>query len=221
MYEFLTATQNLPFAIALALLLVLLAIELAGFLFGADVSGMLGDGMPDAGVDVDLDLPSGDLPDVSFVTGFLYWLNVGRVPLIILLVLLMTFFVIIGYGLQYLLLSFLGFMMPSYVAAPAALLVALPVVRWSGKGVGRVVPRDETEAISVRELVGSRAVISLGIAKAGYPAQARVSDRFGTTHYVMAEPDDPEATLESGHPLLLVRYDGSKFFAIRHPEGDA
>lgn len=219
MLEFATASQNLPFAIVLGLLVTILVIELFGLMFGAEVGGLLGElDLPD------LDMPDLDMPDlpvganVGFLTSFLYWLNVGRVPVIILIVLFMTAFVITGYMLQLAVLSFAGFLLPGYLASLAALAASVPVVKVVGKTVGRIVPRDETEAISQSELVGSRALITIGKAKAGYPAQARVCDRYGTNHYLMLEPDNPDEVLETGVDLLLVRYDGSKYYAIRHPE---
>lgn len=213
MGEFVTASQNLPFAVVLVLLVVIFLIELSGFLFGADIGGLLGDlDLPDPGLDGAAGV------DLGFVTSFLYWLNIGRVPIIILIVLFMAAFVIMGYLLQLLVLGFGGFLLPGYLASLAAVLLSVPLVRVSGRAFGRIIPRDESEAVSQTELVGSRAVIPLGIAKAGYPAQARVCDRFGTTHYMMVEPDNPVEELPSGVDLLLVRHDGAKFYAIKHPE---
>lgn len=214
MLEFATASQNLPFAIVLALLVAIFVIELGGFMFGANVGGLLGDvDLPDADVDV-----SPEALNLGFVTSFLYWLNIGRIPVIILIVVFMTAFVMSGYVLQLLVLSLGGFLLPAYLAALAAVAASIPLVRLFGRTVAKIIPRDETEAVSTAELVGSRAVIILGTAKTGSPAQARATDRFGATHYMMLEPDDPQAVLESGKELLLVRYDGSKFYAINHPE---
>lgn len=218
MYEFLTASPNLPFAVALGLLIVLLIIELAGFLLGTGLSSIIGDGLtPDAGVDIDI--PAGDGLNIGLVSSFLYWLNIGRVPLIVLAVIFMAFFVIIGYALQYAMAAGLGHMLPAWIAAPAAFVAAMPLVRSSGCHIAKIVPRDETEAVSMRELVGLRAVVTLGTAKKGYPAQARATDKFSTAHYVMVEPDDPAQSFGQGAELLLVRFDGTKFFAIHHPDG--
>lgn len=218
MLDFATASQNLPFAVVLGLLVTILVIELFGLLFGTDLGGLLGDiDLPD--LDVDLDAP--DLPlgaNVGFLTSVLYWLNVGRIPIIILLVLFMTAFVVTGYLLQLVVLSAAGFLLPGYVAAPIAVAASIPVVKCVGKPLSRIIPRDETEAISRTELVGSRAIITIGIAKTGYPAQAKVNDRYGTSHYLMLEPDNPGDELKSGEDLLLVRYDGTRYFAIKHPE---
>lgn len=220
MLAFLTAPQNTPFAVVLALILVLFVVEVIGLLFGASIGSLIG-GDTGAGVDVDVDVDAlsgaeGFSPGV--VTSFLYWVNVGRVPFIILMVLFMTAFVLAGYILQYFCLTLVDHMLPSWLASLVAVALSIPCVRVLGKGLSRIMPRDETEAISTAELVGTRAAIVLGTARRGSPAQARASDRFGQQHYLMVEPDDPEAVLETGEPLLLVRREEGKFYAIKHPE---
>ncbi len=230
MLDFLIAPENLPFAVALTLLVALFLLELGGFLFGANLSGMLGD-TPDIDIDIDIaapdsgmampDMPVGSDVDVGVFTKFLYWLKIGRVPVIILIVIFMAAFVICGYGLQSLCLWLVDAMLPAYIAAVAAVLLSLPLVRLTGGFVARLIPKDETAAISLDELVGSRAVITIGAARRGFPAQARATDRFGTTHYLMVEPDRPEDELPSGRKLLLVRYDGRLFYAINHPEPES
>ncbi|MCL2029421.1 MAG: YqiJ family protein [Deltaproteobacteria bacterium] len=221
MVDFLIAQPNVPFAIALTLLIAIFLIELGGFLFGTNLTGLLG-----YTPDIDLAGTGAALPDASpglevdagATAKFLYWLKIGRVPIMILIVIFMASFVICGYGLQSLCLWFLGFLLPSYLAAILSVLLTLPFVRLTGSGIARIIPKDETAAISLEELVGLRAVITIGTAKRGSPAQARTTDRFGTTHYVMVEPDRPGDELASGRRLLLVRYDKRLFYAINHPE---
>lgn len=215
MLDFVFADQNLAFAVVLGLLLFFFVIELCSLLFGASVSGLLGDlDLPD----VDLDL--GDALDISLATKFLYWLKVGKVPLMILLVMFMTAFVVCGFVLQLVSLWLFERLLPGWLAATAALALTVPVVRTFGGALAKVMPRDETAAIDRDELIGGRAVIILGKAGKGSPAQARTTDHFGTTHYLMVEPDDPGEELETGVVLLLVRREGVVFYAIKHPDPD-
>lgn len=219
MLEFAIASQNLPFAIVFGLLIAIMVIEILGLLVGANLGSLLGEiDLPEIPeVDIDVDLPTPSI-NPGVVTSFLYWLNIGRVPVIILLVVFMTAFTVCGYVLQYLAFSLGGFLFPWYLATLVAVVGAVPLVRAFGRSIARYIPKDETEAVSTQELVGTRAIITIGKAKKGYPAQARTSDRYGTTHYVMVEPDDPEMVLDSKMELLLVRQSGNLFYAIAHPE---
>ena len=47
-------------------------------------------------------------------------------------------------------------------------------------------------------LVGRMATIVLGTARQGSPAQAKVRDQHGQTHYVMLEPDEDGASFQAG-----------------------
>ena len=73
--------------------------------------------------------------------------------------------------------------------------------------------------VGVREipldaLVGRRGAVVTGTAAAGSPARARITDHHGQHHYVMVEPNAPEALLSEGDTILLVRRTGELFHAI-------
>ncbi|PKL95483.1 MAG: hypothetical protein CVV18_05340 [Gammaproteobacteria bacterium HGW-Gammaproteobacteria-8] len=42
-------------------------------------------------------------------------------------------------------------------------------------------------------------------------------DQFGTTHYVMVEPEDSDEVLEDGSLILLIRRINGRFSAIPNP----
>jgi len=82
--------------------------------------------------------------------------------------------------------------------------------------VARIMPRDETSAVSRDSLVGRVAVIVTGEAAHNSAAQARVRDEHGQVHYVMVEPDNAADTFKQGSSVLLVRHAGAKYFAIHN-----
>jgi hypothetical protein len=92
-------------------------------------------------------------------------------------------------------------------------------VRGAGGAIARILPRDETTAISQDALVGRSAVIVLGQARRGSPAQARATDRHGQVHYFMVEPSDDAETLVAGEALFVVSRVGSTYRVTRplHP----
>ena len=55
-----------------------------------------------------------------------------------------------------------------------------------------MIPKDETTAVSDASLVGRVGTIVIGTASAGRPAETRVHDEHGTTHYIMVEPEGPD-----------------------------
>ena len=80
----------------------------------------------------------------------------------------------------------------------------MPLVRFSAQLIAKILPQDETMAIYSEELIGRTAVIVLGEAKQNYPAQAKVSDQYGKTHYILVEPEQNE-TFTQGQSVVLTQ----------------
>lgn len=200
---------NLPFAAA-ALLLVFIAI--------AQVIGM-GDMFEGGDVDIDLDADF-EVADPTAPSGFmdaiLSVFGVGRVPFLIWLSVLLFTFTVIGMVGQQVLVSTLGAPFPAWLAAIAAGAAALPVTGALTRPLARLLPQDETSAVGLDSLVRRDAEIQLGEAKAGSPARSKVIDRHGHPHFVMVEPNDPEATLKQGERVMLVRREGQTFFGVHY-----
>lgn len=216
MSEFLLATENLPFTIALTVMLGIACLEGVTILMGFALSGILDALLPDLDFDFEVDLYS-ELESPSPFFRILGWLRIGKVPMLMLLIVFLTGFGLIGLALQLLIDSSLGFLVPSWLISIPALLLALPVVRVFGGALNRFMPNDETEAVSVDSLVGRVATITLGTATWKSPAEARVQDIHGLTHYVMVEPDVEGENFIAPSAVLLVRNAGAVFKVIANP----
>ncbi len=205
--EFLAAAYNLPFTVALALMLGIALLEGVAMLLGAGLSDLIDQLLP-TGLAIDANLEG-----AGVLTRLLGWLQFGRVPALMLLVIFLTAFGCIGLGVQTL-AGRLAAPLPATLAALPALLLALPLTRASGSLLALVMPRDESQAVSATSFIGRVAVITLGSASHGHPAEARLKDQFGQSHYVMVEPDDHEGRFAQGEQVLLVSQEGACFRAI-------
>ncbi|QZD90928.1 YqiJ family protein [Qipengyuania aurantiaca] len=192
--------HNMPFAAALVIMLVLAVIQLIGIADFGDA-------------DVDLDADGDGLPDAGMFDGLLTLLGIGRIPLTIWLALFLFLFAGIGLSIQELAQSLTGGPLYSWLAALIAGVAALPVTGIFARPLGRVLPKDHTTAVSTESLVGRRATISIGVARTGSPARARVKDVHGQTHRVMVEPHEAASELHEGDEVLLVRREGNQFYA--------
>jgi len=196
MWGFLTAGGNVPFVAALLLMILVGIVEALG----------LGGALSDS---------DGDVVDPSSPS-LLSWLNLGRLPILMLLVVFLLTFGMSGIVGQRILHGLFGFYAPAWIAAPLALIPALPLTRIFGRWVSKIMPKDETTAVSRDSLVGRVAVIVTGEARPGSAAQARVRDAYNQVHYVMVEPDEDGVTFAQGDSVILVRMAGAKFFAINN-----
>ncbi|MBN8429445.1 YqiJ family protein [Microbulbifer salipaludis] len=201
---------NQLFTGALVLMLMIAVLEGVMMLIGVGISDMLDNLLPD--MDVELDAPETEAGGV--LTKLLGWLRFGEVPALILLVAFLVSFGVTGLSIQMLSESMLGFLLPGWLIAIPVLALALPQVRFVGNVLRRFAVGDETEAVGRNTFIGRVAVITIGEARAGSPAEARFSDEFGTTHYVMVEPDTGEI-FSQGEQVLLVEERGAHFRVIR------
>ncbi len=214
MFEFITAVPNQPFAIALTVMVLIALMEGVGTLFGMGLSNMVEGLLPDLDLDVDVDLPEGETPFA--MSRLLGWLRFGQVPALILLIIFLTAFGLIGLSLQTIADNTFGILAPGWLASIAAFAVSLPLVRLVGGVLGKILPKDETSAVSDQTFIGRIAVITLGTSKQGSPAEGRLEDQYGQTHYLMIEPDLAEEEFSQGEQVLLVKKSGSIFRAIRN-----
>lgn len=222
MIEYFTAAGSAPFAVALLVMFGLAAVELFAMLTGFSINDIVDDFVvSNAGIETLGDAPTGmeatsKMEAVGLVGRFLAWLYVGRVPVLIVLIVFLTVFGLAGLILQGTLRDLTGFALPAIAAAPLVLVGCLPLVRAATGGLARILPRDETSAVSPDTFIGRTAlIVGPGSARAGMPGQARVVDAFGTHHYVMVEPEESADVFEAGSTVLLVRnLGGGRFSAI-------
>lgn len=188
---FMVGDDSIVFTVALVLMALIGLVEAIG--------------LGGAGLGLDTDGPDSDL---------LGWLGFGQLPLLMLLVLFLALFGVVGLAFQQFMVELTGATLTPWIAGPVAAAAALPLTGLLARPLARILPRDETTAIDVDELVGLRAVIVTGRAAPGSPARARVRDRFGQDHYVMAEPDNAGQSFGEGEAIILVRREAHIFKAI-------
>lgn len=220
MIELVTANQNMPFAVALAVMLGIAILEGVASLLGTGISSFLDSLLPDTDFDIDvhadINVEGAEIPSIAPFTHFLGWLRIGQVPILVLLVLFLTSFGLIGLVMQSIIESTLGFLLPGIIASVIAFILSLPAVHILGGGLKVIMPKDETDAVAEESLTGRVAVITLGTAKKGKAAEAKVKDQHGLTHYVMVEPDEEDATFTAHQAVLLVKKEGPVFKAIEN-----
>ncbi len=130
------------------------------------------------------------------------WLNLGRVPFAILLMLLLVTFGLVG-----VVLASVAPVLPSWslvlVAAPSAVLATKVI----GDRIARLMPRDETYAVTADEFVGLEGTVTLGPLDDGPAGSVSVRDRHGEVHTLRARPVDRGTSIEQGGRVVVVARD--------------
>jgi hypothetical protein len=203
-----TATETLPFGVALGVLIGLAVIEGVGAFTSVSPSQLLESLLPD--------VPDGlDHPEVS--GGVLGWLHIGKVPLLVSLILFLTGFSLGGYVIQMFAQGMLGQFVTPWLASIPAVLLGLSTARSLGALVAHIIPRDESSAVSELALIGRAGVVIGGTARAGLAAQVRIRDVHGRIHYLLMEPDVATDEFPDGTTVLIVRKVGAIYRGIANP----
>jgi hypothetical protein len=210
MIEFLLADINIGFAIALCSVLALAILEGVGMLIGLSMMNLLDHISPiDLDIEVDADLPAGGL------TPLLGWLCLNRLPLLIWLVLFLTSFGITGYTLNYVLLNNFSANLPEILTYGLSFIFSLYTTHYIGKPLSRLLPKNESSAISNNSFNGLIATITIGTAKQDSPAEASLTDGFNQKHYVLVTPDSETEEFNQGQQVVLVEKKESFWLAIK------
>jgi membrane protein implicated in regulation of membrane protease activity len=190
----LTAAGFYPFTIAALILVGLVAFEIVSTVMGLSFTSLLGLGHPDG---------HGDHGPLD---AWMSWINSGGVPLLILIMIALASFAIAGFAIQGVAQAVVA-PLPTLVASLCAFALALPVTRTLSRWTARILPREETSAISQADLIGLTGTVALGPLDQGKPGQVRVKDQHGNIHVVRANAA-PGHTIPQGAAVLLV--DGAK-----------
>ncbi|AOA57721.1 YqiJ family protein [Acinetobacter larvae] len=202
LWELFNSPSNIIFSISLALMLLLGITELILMLVGASAQGFLDQFLPEQLLDVKHpELNFSDHHDGLWIKT-LDWLYLGRIPILVWFIIFLTVYSLTGFITQIILFKIFGSYLSAWLISPLCLFLAMPLVRYSSKFIAKILPQDETTAIHSEELIGRTALIILGEAKINYPAQAKVKDQHGLTHYVLVEPQQ-DITLKMGQQVIL------------------
>jgi membrane protein implicated in regulation of membrane protease activity len=191
-----------PFAIAAAMILIVGSIEVVSMLIGASLSEMLG-------TTIDFGHPSD-----NGVLNAISWINLGGVPLLIFLLLLLGAFSITGFLIQDVARMVAG-PLPATVASVGAVVVSIPLVRAASRGIARAIPKDESYAVGLGDLVGRVGEVVIGPLDQGPPGRVSVADIHGNRHFVWAVAAPTSLPLPQGTMVLLVDRAGTRFVAVK------
>ena len=148
MSDILLAPDVRPFAVAAAIMASLGGIELLSMLVGFSIGELFGK-------DVEVEADSHNA-----LGGLFLWINAGRLPLLILIILALGILSIEGFLLQGA-AQVAGTAVPVWIATLIAIAGSIPVIRATSRGISRIIPRDESYAVDEADFVGHVGEVSV------------------------------------------------------------
>lgn len=206
MQAFLMASANMPYTIALTILVALGIFELIAMIMGLSLISTLDSWLP---IDSDINV------DADGITGILGWLCLNRLPLLIWFVLALSSFIISGYTANFVSFKFTQDLLPQIISIPIAVILTLLSCRYFGNVIANLLPKNETSAISIDTLSSCVGTITIGCARKGSPTEAVVRDQFQQKHYVLVEPDIADIEFNQGDQVVLLARKNNVWSATR------
>lgn len=197
------------------LYLILQAVGLSLSSMGGDVDTDTGEADidSDADSDIDADADSDGLPVLERSMAFI---NVGKVPLTIILATFLLFWGITGFSFNNIIRQLFGSFPSPFIAASCglALVVGITATKFLSGIIARLVPGIETYSSNNESLLGQTAqVVSEQVtSKFG---RAKMRDRYGNLLTIYCKVLDNKEIPKRGDEILLIDYDtSSKIFEV-------
>ncbi|MBC0478635.1 DUF1449 family protein, partial [Escherichia coli] len=143
------ADYNTPYLFAISFVLLIGLLEILALICGHTLSGAL-----------DAHLDHYDSITTGHISQALHYLNIGRLPALVVLCLLAGFFGLIGILLQHACIMVWQSPLSNLFVVPVSLLFTIIAVHYTGKIVAPWIPRDHSSAITEEEYIGSMALMN-------------------------------------------------------------
>ena len=207
MFTFLLADMNLLYTLAISIVLLFLFLELLGLIVGISLLELLDNISP---IDANSSLPITD----GGVSNLLDWLCLTKLPMLVWLIIALTHFEIIGYSINYAVLTSLEWQPQLIFILPTTVFFTLIMTHFVGSALAQIIPNNETTAVSTSTFIGKAAKITIGTASSGNPAEALLIDDFNQKHYIMVEPEFEKEYLPKGTEVVIVEKLNGTWLAI-------
>lgn len=193
--EFFLSDLNIIYSVSLAIVFGLALLEGVALLIGASVMSILDDLID---IDVDTEVSTNGL------TSLLGWLCLNKLPMLVWLILILTSFSISGLVYNYTVANTLNLTVLFWFSKPIAVFGALMLTHYFGNAIAKIIPKNESSAVTTDSFAGKVATITLGKASKGNAAEAVLKDEYNQKHYVMVEPEDEMSCFNQGTAVVLM-----------------
>lgn len=197
---------NSPYLFAISFVLLIGVLEFIALIFGHLISSAL-----DAHLQHFDALTSGNIGQV------MHYMNIGRIPALVILCLLAGYFGLFGIMIQHGSMTLWHAPISNLLLVPVLLVMSVIAVHYSGKAIAPWLPRDETTAIAEDECIGCMAIMTGHLASTGHPGEGKFTDKFGQTHYLLLEPEEGKEFRRGDKVLIIGRLSSTRYLAEINP----
>ncbi len=207
MVDMLLQPQNWIFSVVLFVALGLGVLEMLAVL-------LIGAGLSHALEALGLETPESDAGGVG---GILCWINTGRLPMGVLIILFCGLFGLLGLLGQMIVVR-LGWLWPAWLMGLVVFFPVMLMLRQFSRRVGPWFSDATSQVVSADGFVGRQAQVTIGPVTESSEGRAKLWDDFNTLHNVRILAGDHQ-TLEPGMTVLIFdRLPDGRFLAMPLPK---
>jgi hypothetical protein len=197
-----------PFSIALLVFLGLFALELLLLVVGVGLSDFVDDVLPDSDAS----------HEFTSLGKALTFVGCGKIPSMIVIMMLFAFFGVTGILIQSTLYSLFGSTLASWIASIPSLLLTVILTHYGTRLLAPLMSNDETFAVSERSLIGRTAIVVYGTASHALPAEAEVRDEHGRLHHIQLKASEKDDVFAEGDSVQVCRVEDGFFYGLKPTE---
>ncbi|WP_312690863.1 OB-fold-containig protein [Kosakonia sp.] len=202
----LLSEYNSPYLFAISLVIFIGLLEVISLIFGSMLSGI-----------IDTHISDSDFLSSGHIGQALHYLNIGRIPSLIIVCLLAGYFGLLGILIQHGWITLWQTPLTNLLLAPVCFLLACVAVHYTGRAIAPWLPVDESSAITEDRFIGKMAMITGHNATQGSPCEGKFTDEFGQTHYLLLEPEAGHTFHKGDKVLIICRLSASRYLAEPNP----
>lgn len=195
---------NLIFTVPILLVIFYVILQIFGLAldFGGDTDAGDADGDVDADADIDTDF--------SALDRALGFINVGKVPLTIIIATFLLFWGVSGFMTNGIIRNVLDGFPSAFIMASCgvALVVSIIATKFLSGVIARLFPTIETYSSSNQSLLGQVAQVVSGEVTSEF-GRAKVKDPYGNVLTIFCKTPEGKEVLKRGDEVVLIDYDPS------------
>lgn len=208
----LLSPECLFFSLLLGLGFTLMVLEIISALMGGFISNFADSLLPDSIINFDAEV---DGPHA--IAGFFDWLMIGRVPFLIWLVVFCLSWAFLGLFAQALSHNGFGTFLNPWLVALGSYPMSLVTTRTVCLVLAKVLPKDETTALTAAEFIGRKVIITVAPENPELPRQASFIDVHGQSHVVNIRPKEGQI-LQLQNEVYLSEQHPDSFYEVMTTE---
>lgn len=198
------APQMLPYTVAFMIFAIIAFLEFTSLILGWAIFGFLDDILVSNHSDIHIE-------GTGLVSGVFGYINPQKVPFSMVLVSLFFVFGFIGTLLQ----NILG-LLPLGITLPLVIVFTFIALRHITNIIGKLLPNESTDVVTTDSFIGKKAIILDPKSQRNLPARAKITDVYGSNHYIRIEPLQKEETLLEGEEVIVMEKAKSIFYVEKY-----